>query len=109
VSCEYDYIVTNPNHPEEYIGIWNRDSTYVNGKKVKEPPMGAYFNIYQESVEINHVSYYAWKVDKTTTPPTFVCLDDKQKPIKVYEIVKSPTYLMELRYDSAVYYLYKVR
>lgn len=108
-SCKYDYIVTNPKHPEEYVGVWNNDSIYVNGKNVNHT-ISPIFGIYQEEVVIGSITYQSWEVDNTKNPYQFIGMNVPDVPLITYDVIKPPNHgKMELKQNTTVYYFTKYR
>lgn len=112
VSCEWDYIHYNPKHPEEYVGTWNCDSIGINNKYHKPTMTNPYFGIYQEDLEFmnealnRQVEYQMWEVKSEK----LLGMNVLDVPIITFDIIKAPSMgRMELRLDSAVYFLTKSR
>jgi hypothetical protein len=112
VSCEYDYIHDDPNRPQEYLGNWVCDSTYLNGVKNNKIEKRN-FSILQTEVSITsavdvHVSsrYANWKLDETQTK--FLLLNNNYVEVLAFEIVRKP-YKLALKDTSnnVTYYLHR--
>jgi hypothetical protein len=110
-SCTKEYVHYNPDHPQEYLGSWACDSTYLNGVKnnnsIKEN-----FLIMQTGVDVWSSQGYPiissdnWRLDKTKTPPAFILLNAVNDIMKVYDVVKEPLRgNMALRTDTLTFYL----
>jgi hypothetical protein len=109
-SCEYDYIVDDPNRPQEYNGNWVCDSTYFNGVKNNKIEKRN-FAIMQTEVSItsavdihNTISYGSWKLNETQT--MFLLLNDNIE-VLAFEIIRKP-YRLALKDTSnkVTYYLH---
>lgn len=110
-SCEYDYIFTNPNHPQEYMGNWICDSTFSKNSEKRN------FYIMQTGVEVTLTDdihktyhYYDFKVDKSKTIPTFILYNSSYVEIKSYKIIQEPYKgFMALKdsLNNTIYYLSK--
>lgn len=110
-SCEYDYIVDDPNRPQEYNGNWVCDSTYFNGVKNNKIEKRN-FAIMQTEVSItsavdihNTIRYHSWKLDETQTK--FLLLNSDYIEVLAFEIIRKP-YRLALK-DTAnkvTYYLH---
>ena len=109
-SCEYDYIVDDPNRPQEYNGNWVCDSTYFNGVKNNKIEKRN-FAIMQTEVSItsavdihNTIRYGSWKLNETQT--MFLLLNDNVE-VLAFEIIRKP-YRLALKDTSnkVTYYLH---
>jgi hypothetical protein len=109
-SCEYDYIVDDPNRPQEYNGNWVCDSTYFNGVKNNKIEKRN-FAIMQTEVSItsavdvhNTIRYGGWKLNETQT--MFLLLNDNVE-VLAFEIIRKP-YRLALKDTSnkVTYYLH---
>ena len=110
-SCEYDYIHTDPNRPQEYFGNWVCDSTYLNGVKNNKIEKRN-FSIMQTEVSItsavdvhNSIRYQNWKLDE---PQTMFLLLNSGIEVLAFEIIRKP-YKLALK-DTAnkvTYYLHR--
>ena len=109
-SCEYDYIVDDPNRPQEYNGNWVCDSTYFNGVKNNKIEKRN-FAIMQTEVSItsavdvhNTIRYGNWKLNDSQT--MFLLLNSNIE-VLAFEIIRKP-YKLALK-DTAnevTYYLH---
>jgi hypothetical protein len=113
ISCT-DYIFDNPLHPQEYIGNWICDSTYVD--EVKNNLDKYNFSIMQTGVEIvssysgkKIANYNDWNIDNSKDIPTFILfivVNDNYVSVKTYDVVEIPHFgHMALKLDSVTYYL----
>jgi len=110
-SCEYDYIVDDPNRPQEYNGNWVCDSTYLNGVKNNKIEKRN-FSIMQTEVRItsavdvhNSVGYHSWKLDETQTK--FLLLNSDYVEVLSFDIIRKP-YKLALKdtANNVTYYLH---
>ena len=110
-SCEYDYIVDDPNRPQEYCGNWVCDSTYLNGVKNNKIEKRN-FSIMQTEVRItsavdvhNSVGYHSWKLDETQTK--FLLLNSDYVEVLAFEIIRKPFKLaLKDTANNVTYYLH---
>jgi hypothetical protein len=111
-SCT-DYI-DDPLRPQEYLGNWTCDSTYVNS--VKNNVDKTNFFIMQTGVDITSsydgrtvASYNDWSIDNSKNIPTFILfkiINEKYIPVKSYDVVQIPHFdHLALKLDSVIYYL----
>ena len=121
VSCYQEKdSATNPNHPDEYLGVWKNEITTINGVIDDIYPLNKVphynFGIAQSEVTLSTSStlgseYQNWKIDKTTSPNTLVLYKESPTtiPDMVFKITKEPTMgKMEITYtNNIVYFLTK--
>lgn len=110
-SCEYDYIVTDPDRPQEYFGNWVCDSTYLNGVRNNKIEKRN-FSIMQTEVSITSainvrdvVRYQNWKLNESQDE--FVLFNNGIQ-VLAFEIIRKP-YKLALK-DTAnkvTYYLHR--
>jgi hypothetical protein len=114
-SC-WDYIHNDSEQPQEYLGSWICDSTYLNSVK-NDTVIKENFDILQTGVDVwtsqgsPIISSKSWRLDKTKTPPAFILLDAINNIMNVYDVVKEPLKgnmalrIDTLRTDTLTFYL----
>jgi hypothetical protein len=109
-SCEYDYIHNDPNHPDEYRGIWKCDSIYVDNKLSSKEPKANFLQLIQPVMEFDGIGYANWKVRKDTIPNVLIGLNTPNIPAITLNVVKAPIFdkdgiKLELKLENKMYYL----